>query len=218
MIEEKDFMYNKEIKDIKPEELLKLYLNNTSELKDIDKVLEFYDIVGRVLFLTGEVNDVIADAISHFIRLYNIIDRGIVKEERQPIKLFINTEGGNAVSCLEIIDSITLSETPVYTINIALAASAGFDIFIAGHKRFSYPNATFCWHEGGTSLSQIDAGKFRNYSDWYDRLLQRTKKILLDNTKVTPELYQEKRKDDWWLFPEEAVELGICDEILEVFI
>ncbi len=218
MIEEKDFMYNKNIQDITPEELIKQYLNNTSELKSIENVLEFYDIIGRVLFISGEVDMTTADAISHFIRLYNIIDKTTPMERRQPIKLFLNTEGGSAVACLEIVDSIRLSKTPVYTINIGLAASAGFDIFIAGHKRFSYPNATFCWHEGGTSLSQIDAGKFRNYSDWYDRLLERTKKLLLETTKVTPELYQEKRKDDWWMFPEEAIQLGICDEILEEFI
>lgn len=211
------FMDNKQITDITPEMLIKEYLNNTSELKDLDCVSEAYDTIDRTLFI-GDVTPELGDAIEHVIRIYNIIDMCTPPDKRKPIKIFINSEGGSAVTCLEIIDAITLSKTPVITINIGIAASAGLDIFIAGHKRYCYPNATFCWHEGGTSLSQIDAGKFRNYSDWYDKLLQKTKKILLDHTKVTEELYKEKKNDDWWFFAEEAIEYGFCDEILKEFI
>ena len=214
---ETKFMDNKQITDITPEILIREYLNNTSELKDLDCVSEAYDTIDRSLFI-GDVTPELGDAIEHVIRIYNIIDKDLPLEDRKPIKIFINSEGGSAVTCLEIIDAITLSKTPIITINIGIAASAGLDIFIAGHKRYCYPNATFCWHEGGTSLSQIDAGKFRNYSDWYDRLLQKTKKILLDNTKVTEELYKEKKNDDWWFFAEEAIEYGFCDEVLKEFI
>lgn len=214
---EPKFMDGRTFEDIKPADLIKEYINNTGELKNLDDVSEVYDTIDRSLFI-GDVTPELGDAIEHIIRIYNIIDKDLLSGDRKPIKIFINSEGGSAVTCLEIIDAITLSKTPVITINIGIAASAGLDIFIAGHKRYCYPNATFCWHEGGTSLSQIDAGKFRNYSDWYDRLLQKTKKILLDHTKVTEELYKEKKNDDWWFFAEEAIEYGFCDEILKEFI
>ena len=64
----------------------------------------------------------------------------------------------------------------------------------------------------------MDAGKFRNYSTWYENLLKKMKGIILKYTKVTPELYKEKQNDDWWFFAEEAIEYGFCDEILEEFI
>ena len=217
MSDEKRFMDNKNIEEVTPDMLITEYLNNTSELKDLDKISEAYDTVDRALFLS-DVTPEIADAIEHIIRIYNVMDKDIPTEERKPIKLFINSNGGSAIGCLEIIDAINLSKTPVYTINIGLAASAGLDVFITGKKRFCYPNATFLFHEGSTSLSSIDAGKFRNYSDWYDRLLKRTKDNLIKNTKVTPELYKEKQNDDWWFFAEEAIEYGFCDEVLEEFI
>ena len=211
------FMDDKYIEDITPRQLIDEYLNNTGELKSLESISEAYDLVDRTLFL-ADVTLEVADSIEHIIRMYNIIDKGIPSDKRQPIKLFINSDGGSLVACLEIIDAIQLSKTPVYTINIGIAASAGVDIFISGHKRYCYPNATFCWHEGGTSLPQLDAGKFRNYSDWYDRLLQRLKGVLLKRTKVTEELYKEKKNDDWWFFADEAIEYGFCDEILEEFI
>lgn len=217
MSDEKRFMDNKNIEEVTPDMLITEYLNNTSELKDLDKISEAYDTVDRALFLS-DVTPEIADAIEHIIRIYNVMDKDLPIEERKPIKLFINSNGGSAIGCLEIIDAINLSKTPVYTINIGLAASAGLDVFITGKKRFCYPNATFLFHEGSTSLSSIDAGKFRNYSDWYDRLLKRTKDNLIKNTKVTPELYKEKQNDDWWFFAEEAIEYGFCDEVLEEFI
>lgn len=217
MSDEKKFMDNKNIEEVTPDMLITEYLNNTSELKDLDKISEAYDTVDRALFLS-DVTPEVADAIEHIIRIYNVMDKDLPIEERKPIKLFINSNGGSAIGCLEIIDAINLSKTPVYTINIGLAASAGLDVFITGKKRFCYPNATFLFHEGSTSLSSIDAGKFRNYSDWYDKLLKRTKDNLIKNTKVTPELYKEKQNDDWWFFAEEAIEYGFCDEVLEEFI
>jgi mannose-6-phosphate isomerase len=36
--------------------------------------------------------------------------------------------------------------------------------------------------------------------------------------QITPEQYKEHIKDDWWLTAEEALKLGVCDEIAEEFI
>lgn len=216
MSDDKKFMDDKKITDITPNILIKEYLNNTSELKNLDCVSEMFDTVDRALFIS-DITPELADAIEHIIRIYNVMDKDLSIEERQPIKLFINSDGGSALGCLEIIDSIALSKTPVYTINIGMAASAALDVFICGHKRFCYPNATFLFHEGSTAPGMLDAGKFRNYSDWYEKLLQRLKNICLTHTKVTPELYKEKKNDDWWFFADEAIEYGFCDEILKEF-
>lgn len=212
------FMDDKYIEDITPRQLIDEYFNNTGELKNLESISEAYDLVDRTLFL-ADVTPEIADSIEHIIRMYNIIDKGIPSDKRQPIKLFINSDGGSLVACLEIIDAIQLSKTPVYTINLSIAASAGLDIFMTGHKRYCYPNSTFLFHEGATGGGgAMDAGKFRNYSAWYENLLKKMKGLILKYTKVTPELYKEKQNDDWWFFADEAIEYGFCDEILEEFI
>ena len=47
---------------------------------------------------------------------------------------------------------------------------------------------------------------------------KKLKEITLKNTKITEELYDEHIKDDWWLFADEAKELGIVDEIASEFV
>lgn len=216
MSDEKKFMDNKQIEDVTLIDIIKNYLNNTSELKGLEDVSATYDAVDRVLFL-ADVTDEAAETIAHLIRMWNIIDKDIPQEERKPIKLFIDSYGGSVMAGFTIIDAILLSITPVYTINMGTAYSMGLCVLVAGHKRFSYPNATFLFHEGSTDIGQIDAGKFKNYSKFYELLLEKLKKFLLANTKMTEEMYKEKYRDDWWFFTDEALKYGFIDEMIVEF-
>ena len=139
-------------------------------------------------------------------------ERYIPVEDRMPIKIFIDSGGGDLCATLTMIDAIEASKTPVWTINIGTAYSGGFFTFIAGHKRFAYPHATFLYHEGST-MNGGDAGKFRNFAEFYDKQLQMLKNITLKYTNISDELYESKKRDDWWITTDEAIELGICDEI-----
>lgn len=217
MSEEKKFMDDKKITDVTPEMLITEYLNNTSELKNLDYISEAYDTVDRSLFL-GAVTAEVADAIEHIIRIYNIMDKDIAIEDRKPIKLFINSGGGESTASYEIIDAIRLSKTPVYTINICWAASAALEVFMVGHKRYCYPNSNFLFHEGSVKTDWIDAGKFRDFNNFHEQCLEKSKQLYFKYTKVTPEIYKEKRNDDWFFFADEAVKYGFVDEILEEFI
>lgn len=192
--------------------------NNKSEIKDYDSVLTQNACWNRHLYL-GDIDSEIASMIESFIRFYNQEDEeaNIPIEERLPIKIFINSGGGDLMATFMLIDAIKLSRTPVWTINIGSAYSGGFFTFIAGHKRIAYPNSTFLYHEGST-MNAGDAGKFRNFADFYDKLLDMLKDVTISNTQITEELYAEHKKDDWWLTADEALELGICDEIAKEFV
>lgn len=217
MAENNKFMDNKKISDVTLDQLMTEYLNNTSELKDLDNISERYDTINRVLLLNG-IDEAVGDAITHLIRMWNMADKGIPVEERVPIKLFIDSSGGDLTSALMMADAITLSKTPVYTINMGTAYSGGLLVFVTGHKRYSFPSASFLFHEGSTSLGSIDAGKFKNYAGYYSNLIDRMKNYIIKNTKVDEELYKEKSRDDFWFFVEEAIELGFCDEVITEFI
>ena len=217
MAENNKFMDNKKISDVTLDQLMTEYLNNTSELKDLDNISERYDTINRVLLLNG-IDEAVGDAITHLIRMWNMADKGIPVEERVPIKLFIDSSGGDLTSALMMADAITLSKTPVYTINMGTAYSGGLLVFVTGHKRYSFPSASFLFHEGSTSLGSIDAGKFKNYAGYYSNLIDRMKNYIIKNTKVDEELYKEKSRDDWWFFVDEAIELGFCDEIITEFL
>lgn len=201
-------------------DILKKLLNN-----DKEKVKDFVDVLSLATSLNREceiadIEPQVGEAVETFIRFWNKVDNenNIPVEEREPIKIYINSAGGDLHATLTMINAVRMSKTPVYTINIGNAYSGGFFLFIAGHKRFAYEDSTFLYHEGSTGAGKMDAGKFRNYSNFYDRLLERLKEITLKYTSITEEEYNAHKKDDWWIFSDEALKLNICDEILTEFI
>ena len=211
---QRNFMDNKTLKDVTIDDLLVEMLNNTDKIEDLESVSAVSDAIERVMIL-GDIDDVTSEAVTHLIRLWNKADEGIPVEDRKPIKLLIDSCGGSLVGALMMADAITMSKTPVHTINMGSAYSGGLLVFITGHRRYTYPSASFLFHEGSTTTGMVDAGKFRNYADFYDQLILRMKKYFLEYTDITEEMYKEKKNDDFWFFAEEAIELGICDEILE---
>jgi ATP-dependent Clp protease protease subunit len=197
-----------------------IYTLNHSEkaAADFDKVLETNAYFQREI-LVGDIDSELGVAINTLIRVYNQYDNenNIPVAQRKPIKIFIDSNGGELDATFTIIDSIKLSKTPVWTINIGCAYSGGFFIFINGHKRFAAPLSTFLYHEGSTA-NVGDAGKFNNFADFYKKQLELLKKITINCTNITEEMYKEHQKDDWWIDANEALELGICDEIVDKFI
>lgn len=192
--------------------------NNHGEVKDFDAALEKNSVWHRQL-LIGDIDPDVGEAVEMMIRFWNQVDdeEGTPIEKRSPIIIYIDSNGGDLDATFTMIDAIKISKTPVWTINMGCAFSGGFFTYIVGHKRFAYPHSTFLYHEGSTG--QIaDAGKFQNFAAFYKVRLSMLKDIVLDHTKISPELYEEKRRDDWWFTAQEAIELGVADEIIDRFL
>lgn len=191
------------------------------KVKDFTCVLNLSNQLSREISITDVIDEEIGDAVESIIRFWNKVDdeNHVSDTKREPIKIYINTPGGSLHATLTMVDAIKMSKTPIYTINTGTAFSGGFFIFISGHVRFSYPHATFLFHEGSTGGGgPQDAGKFRNYASFYDKMLEQLETLTLENTNITKEVYDKHKLDDWWIFADEALELGICDEIIEDFI
>lgn len=195
--------------------LTKAVLDHTGWRKGYEDVLALKSHLNRELFI-GDIDDETGDSIVSLIQFFNKQDEedGIPAEERKPIKIYINSDGGHLQATLSMVDAISMSKTPVWTINIASAYSGGFFTFIAGHRRFAYPNSSFLFHEGSTSSGTADAGKFRNYADFYNKQIKIIKNITLKYTNLDEEWYKTHANDDVWFVAEEALEAGVCDEIV----
>lgn len=197
--------------------------NLVENVKDDDNKT-FEDIVNldgslnRELYLADIVSGT-GMSIEGYIRFWNRYDEAnnIPVEEREPIKIYIDSPGGNLTDTYTMIDAIRMSATPVWTICAGVAYSGGFFTFIAGDHRIAYPHASFLYHEGAVGQSS-DAGKFRNFADFYQIQLEQLKDIILKHTSITSEKYKEKQRDDWWITADEAVDLEICDVITEELI
>lgn len=191
-------------------------LSQPEQMVDIEGVLNTFSFSERRIMITEEITSQMGTQIFELINFWNSLDNdlGISPEEREPIKMIINTPGGDLIGALTIIDAMNLSKTPIYTYDIGAADSGGFFIFISGDKRFIMPNASCMFHEGSAKFS-ADAHKFQSFSAVYKILLKKLKKITLNNTRISEEKYEEYQKDDWTFFADEAIQYGVADEIIE---
>lgn len=198
---------------MKTSTLIKQLYDSAKSNYDFCDIIDLSNGLNRNIVLT-DIDASIGDSVNSYIQFFNRIDqeKKIDVNKRTPIKIYIDSNGGSLTACFTIIDAITMSKTPVWTINIGKAYSAGFFIFITGHKRFAYPNSSFLFHEGSTGIYQ-DANKFKNYADFYKQQLEQLREITLEHTQIEPEEYDKHVKDDWWFDVNEALKYGVTDKI-----
>ena len=192
--------------------------NVKDDIKTFEDVINLDGAVNREIYV-GDICSGLGQTVEGYIRFWNKYDDkcNISIEDRKPIKIYIDSNGGCLSDTFTMIDAIKLSKTPVWTICTGAAYSGGFFTFIAGHRRFAYDHASFLYHEGATATG-ADAGKFRNYAEFYQKELEQLKEVTLKYTKITPEEYKEHIKDDWWMTADEALKYGVCDEIAKEFV
>lgn len=217
--EKKHKLNVRKLEDYDLDDLLDCLCGNVEDdITSFEDVINLEGSVNREIYI-GQIFDGTGRTVEGMIRFWNKVDdkKGLAPEDRQPIKIYIDSPGGSLTDTFTMIDAIKMSKTPVWTINAGCAYSGGFFTFIVGHKRFCYNKSSFLYHEGSTG-NYGDAGKFRNYAEFYIKQLDKLKSIVLENTNVSEELYESHKKDDWWLDSEEALELGICDEVIKEFV
>ena len=172
-----------------------------------------YDIYSRLLedriiFLTGEIDDAVADAV---------VAQLILLESRDPDKdicLYINSPGGSVTAGLAIYDTMNYIKCDVSTICIGLAASMGAFLLSSGAKgkRYALPNSEIMIHQplGG---AQGQASDIKIQADHIVKTKHRLKSILAKNSGKP---YEEVEKDtdrDNYLSAEDAKKYGLVDEI-----
>jgi len=193
----------------------------------IDEYLHLKDIADRRLWFNVSIasmdevdvvdsTTLLATDIVHHIIQYNRDDTiaDIPVDKRKPIHLYINSPGGNTYEGFAVVDAILTSKTPVYTYNVGMCASMGFMVFIAGHRRFTFPRAFFLHHEGKTG-DWNTTGKFLDMADFTKRYEKEiVKDYVLRQTKISEKSFDEHMHVEWYILAKEAIELGIADKIV----
>lgn len=187
------------------------------KIDTLDAPSEYSDASNRNLYIMGGVTADTGVAVENMIRFYNQVDKqfNIDKEDRIPIKIWINSYGGDLQAAFTTCDAIHLSETPIYTINQGQAASAAALIFLAGHKRIAFPKSYLMIHEGSIGVSQIDAHKFQAMSDFYKVQRSLLKKIIMEYTGMSEDEYTSHAKDDWWMDVNDAMKYNMIDMVMD---
>lgn len=164
-----------------------------------------------VHFLVGDIEEENVSECIKWLVYENLDSRSKV------LTLYINSTGGDLYSAFALIDIIKNSNHTVRTIAVGAAMSAAFLIFASGDKgeRYCGKNTSLMCHQ----FSDSTEGKYHDIkATMKDNELsnQRMVDVLREATGLAPSVIKKKLlpASDVYLTPEEAVELGIADNIL----
>jgi ATP-dependent Clp protease protease subunit len=162
-------------------------------------------------FLTGNVD---GESIEKAIRW--ILMGARKPSPEHPMKLHINSDGGNLTDAFALIDVMRTSPIPIATVGMGNLMSSAFMIFAAGTlgKRAIARNTSIMIHQ----FNHEYMGKYHDmkaYAEEIDRINYRMVVELsrtggLSNKEVETKLLGPS---DVWLSAEQMVELGFADVI-----
>ncbi len=172
-----------------------------------------YDIYSRLLedriiFLTGEINDAVANTIVAQLLYLEGKDAG------KDICLYINSPGGSVSAGMAIFDTMNYIKCDVSTICIGMAASMGAFLLSSGAKgkRYSLPNSKIMIHQplGGAQ------GQASDIAIVAEEILKTKKKlntILAANTGQSLDKVEIDTDRDYYMTADEALNYGLVDRI-----
>jgi len=173
-----------------------------------------YDIYSRLLkdrivFIGSPIDDDVANAvIAQLLFLES-------ENQKEDIKMYINSPGGQVTSALAIYDTMQYVKSPVQTICIGMAASAASVLLSAGTKgkRMILPNAEVMIHQvlGGV---QGQATDIDIHAKHILKTRDRLNKILVKHTGQKVAKIEQDTERDYYMSAEEAVKYGIVDKVI----
>lgn len=166
----------------------------------------------RSFFIDFEIDDAYClMELAKSIILMNEEEKDV--ENPEPIKLWIHSYGGDLDQAMFFCDLVQSSRIPIITIATGSAMSAGFLIFLSGHKRYCFSHTQFLVHKGSAEFSgtadQIDMAQ-KNYK----KNIVRMRDYILSKTNITAQLFNKRSKDDWYIIGEDIIKYGIADKVI----
>ena len=163
----------------------------------------------RVIFLTGEVEDHMADLIAAQLLFLESEDPS------KDIYLYINSPGGSVTAGMAIYDTMQFIKPDVSTLCLGMAASMGAFLLAGGAKgkRFALPNSNIMIHQPLGGFQGQDSDILI-----HAREIERTKatmnRILSENTgKPLEEIVKDTDRDNF-MTADEAKSYGLIDDVI----
>lgn len=210
------------VHEIKGEELMN-ELNNllvgipdgvaNLELPDPGLRQYYLDEKDRIFWVDSQIDESTLDLVKMIIKC-NREDAGKPVEDRQPIKVMIDSCGGSVEVLASIIGAIKISKTPIWTCVYCTAYSAAGDLLACGHRRFALPMTSVMFHTGSACYqgSQNDIDKAKKF---YDSMCKRVIDEVNSRTKFDKKFLKNLKTDDMYMNEEEALQYGVVDTVIE---
>lgn len=176
-----------------------------------ERAYDIYSLLlrNRIIMLGTPINDQIANlTVAQLLYLAR-------EDPNKPIRMYINSPGGQVYAGMAIYDTMQQVECPVSTVAVGFTASFGTVLLTAGTKgmRYALPNATIHMHQplGG---AQGQASDIAIQAQEILRLRTTLNGILSKHTGQSVEKIEEDTDRDIYMNANDAKEYGLVDEVL----
>ncbi len=163
----------------------------------------------RSLLLTGEINKEMADKLIKDLLV-------LEASSNEPIKLYINSPGGDVDSGFAIYDMIRFISCPVTIIGMGLVASAAALVLLAVplENRVGLPNSSYLIHQ---PLSEMkgNATDIEIHAMQLEKIKAKLNRIISEATGQPLEKVAHDTDRDYWLAASDAVQYGLLSRIVE---
>ena len=183
------------------------------QLADPSLALFYNNLEQRIIWLEQEVDEACLDIIRNILR-WNQEDKDIMPKDRKPIRLFFFSPGGDLEVNNALIDTITLSKTPVWGINVGRCYSAAAFIFLACHERYCLASSQFLLHQGSGAFS----GTYQEILPQvmaYQEQIEKLAEFVAERSTYDMDEIAANITSDWYITADEGLEHGIYTSKVE---
>ena len=164
----------------------------------------------RIIFLTGPFDDGMASLICAQLLFLES------ENPKKEISMYINSPGGVVTSALAIYDTMQYIKSPISTVCMGMAASAGSLILTAGTagQRVSMPNARIMVHQPSGGF-RGQASDIERHAEDIVKTKRRLNEIYVHHTGRTYEEVERTLDRDHFMSAQEAKDWGLVDHVYE---
>jgi ATP-dependent Clp protease protease subunit len=162
----------------------------------------------RTILLSGEIKKDLAErTIKQLLLLEDMGD--------DPIRIFIDSPGGDADAGYAIFDMIRFVTPPVWTIGMGLVASAAAIIQLASprDRRVGLPNSHYLIHQPLSGIRGV-ATDIEIHARELEKLREKINRLIADETGVAFTQVEKDTDRDYWMNAGEAVKYGLISRVI----
>ncbi|MDR3276136.1 MAG: ATP-dependent Clp protease proteolytic subunit, partial [Treponema sp.] len=162
----------------------------------------------RTILLSGEINKELAEKTIKQLLLME--DQG-----EEPIRLFIDSPGGDADAGYAIFDMIRFVKPPVIAVGMGLVASAAAIVQLAcpRERRIGLPNSHYLIHQPLSGIRGV-ATDIEIHARELDKLREKINRLIAEETGAAPEQVEKDTDRDYWMNADEAVRYGLISRVV----
>lgn len=162
----------------------------------------------RNILLSGEINK---DMAERTIRQLLLMETA----NNEPVRIFIDSPGGDADAGYAIFDMIRFIRPPVWTIGMGLVASAAAIIQLAAPKerRVGLPNSHYLIHQPLSGIRGV-ATDIEIHARELDKLRAKINALIAQETGAPVQQVEKDTDRDYWMTAAEAVSYGLISRVI----